>query len=53
MKLEPIDIDSVEKTPKRWFEPIKLDPKVCHAVYLYPLGGFPDKIDKTGHESIW
>ena len=52
MKLKPIDIDSVERTPPKWFKGIKFNPETCHGIYLYPLGGFPDKKDKKGHEEI-
>jgi len=52
--LEVIDMDKVEKTPVRWFEPIKWNDKerCTHAAYLEVLGGFKDKKDKYGHEEI-
>lgn len=52
LKLKEIDMDSVEKTPKKWFTGINCGPNTCHATYLYPLGGFPDIKDKYGHEEI-
>lgn len=59
--LFPVDIDSVEKTPDNWFEPIKQKkgkeqsgamkhiPKYC---YLRPLGYIKDRKHKGGNERI-
>ena len=51
MKLKKIDIDSVEKTPKKWFKGMEFEGGSCSGFYLYPLGGFPD-IVRNGHEEI-
>ena len=51
MKLEKIDMDSVEKTPAKWFKGMKSEPNTVNGMYLYPLGGFPD-IVRYGHEEI-
>jgi len=51
MKLKKIDIDSVEKTPKKWFKGMKFEPGSCAGFYLYPLGGMPD-VKRDGHEEI-
>ena len=51
MKLKKIDIDSVEKTPQKWFKGMKFEPGSCASMYLYPLGGMPD-VKRDGHEEI-
>jgi len=51
MKLKKIDIDSVEKTPDKWFKGMEFEGGSCSGMYLYPLGGFPDRVVK-GHEEI-
>jgi len=53
LRLEVVNFDGIEKTPKRWFEPINFG-KGWHtnALYLEVIGGFKDHEDKTGHESI-
>lgn len=51
MKLKKVDIDSVEKTPAKWFKGMKSEPGTVANVYLYPLGGFPDK-KVNGREEI-
>lgn len=51
--LKYIDIESVERTPKKWFEKPKYPNKhqtLCF--YLHPLFGIPDFKDKSGHEEI-
>lgn len=49
-----IDLDSVEPTPDKWFEPIKWDDqsRCTHSAYLEVIGGFKDSFDKKGHEEI-
>ena len=51
MKLKKIDMDSVEKTPDKWFKPMKSKVNTVHGMYVYPLGGFPDK-KVNGREEI-
>lgn len=52
--MKVIDMDKVEKTPKKWFTPIKWNDKerCTHAAYLEVIGGFKDSFDKHGHEEI-
>ena len=52
--LKVIDMEGIEKTPEKWFTPIKWDDKnvVTHACYLEVIGGFPDMKDKTDKTGI-
>lgn len=61
LPIEPINMEKVEKTPKKWFNPIprtkgkkpsgpmKYVPKY---VYLKPLGAIKDRKHKGGNERI-
>lgn len=59
--LYPVDVDNVEKTPKKWFQPIKQKNKkeqsgpmkyVPSYCYLRPLGYIKDRKHKGGNERI-
>ena len=50
--MEIINLDNIEKTPKKWFTPVKWKKGCTHGAYLEVIGGFKDSFDKYGHEEI-
>ena len=52
LKLQKIDMDSIEPTPDKWFRGMNFAPNSCGGFYLFPLGGIPDGRDCHGHEEI-
>lgn len=50
--MQVVDLDNVEKTPAKWFQPIKWARGTAHSCYLEVIGGFPDSFDEHGHEEI-
>ena len=52
LRLQKIDMDSIEPTPSKWFKGMEFAPNSCGGFYLFPLGGIPDGKDKFGHEEI-
>ncbi len=50
--MEVVSLDGVEKTPKKWFTPVKWKEGCTNGAYLEVIGGFKDSFDKYGHEEI-
>ncbi|KKM80824.1 hypothetical protein LCGC14_1336000 [marine sediment metagenome] len=44
-KLKPINMDKIEKIPKKWFKPMSFAHGCSATCYLFPIGSYPDKKD--------
>ncbi len=46
LKLQPINMEEIKKTPQKWFKPIEFPKGVTHGVYMFPVGLYPDRLDR-------